>query len=168
MLIVREGRVLIIDEADKAPLEVVSILKGLVEDGEMLLSDGRRIVPPNVVSNSYSHDNSNASQLSNGCSCKQTWLSISWKWFFFCLWRLFQLVSAVFVSNLDLFLCSHPIDNPDEQSEMFLLKQYAPSVPDDTLKNLTGMFIHNFFEWNLKLDSSSLQRLEEVSRWRPS
>jgi MoxR-like ATPase len=34
------GRVLVIDEADKAPLEVVSILKGLVEDGRMALSDG--------------------------------------------------------------------------------------------------------------------------------
>lgn len=41
---VREGRTLVVDEADKAPLEVVIILKGLVEDGEMLLSDGRRIV----------------------------------------------------------------------------------------------------------------------------
>jgi hypothetical protein len=41
---VENGRVLVIDEADKAPLEVVSILKGLVEDGEMSLSDGRRIV----------------------------------------------------------------------------------------------------------------------------
>lgn len=31
---VRHGRVLVIDEADKAPLEVVCILKSLVEDGE--------------------------------------------------------------------------------------------------------------------------------------
>ena len=31
---VRHGRVLVIDEADKAPLEVVCILKSLAEDGE--------------------------------------------------------------------------------------------------------------------------------------
>jgi hypothetical protein len=31
-----------IDEADKAPLEVVAILKGLIEDGQLLLADGRR------------------------------------------------------------------------------------------------------------------------------
>lgn len=31
------GRVLVLDEADKAPLEVVAVLKGLVEDGEMLV-----------------------------------------------------------------------------------------------------------------------------------
>lgn len=38
------GRVLVIDEADKAPLEVVAVLKGLVQDGEMDLADGRKIV----------------------------------------------------------------------------------------------------------------------------
>jgi hypothetical protein len=34
----------VVDEADKAPLHVTSILKTLVESGEMMLSDGRRIV----------------------------------------------------------------------------------------------------------------------------
>jgi von Willebrand factor A domain-containing protein 8 len=38
------GRALVIDEADKAPLEVVAVLKSLVEDGELLLADGRRIL----------------------------------------------------------------------------------------------------------------------------
>lgn len=41
---VTEGRALVIDEADKAPLEVVAVLKSLVEDGELLLADGRRIL----------------------------------------------------------------------------------------------------------------------------
>jgi MoxR-like ATPase len=40
---VTEGRALVIDEADKAPVEVISVLKGLVEDGELALADGRRI-----------------------------------------------------------------------------------------------------------------------------
>jgi hypothetical protein len=38
------GRVLVVDEADKAPLEVVVLLKALLEDGEVLLADGRRIL----------------------------------------------------------------------------------------------------------------------------
>ena len=41
---VRFGRVLVVDEADKAPLEVVCVLKALVEDGELALGDGRRLV----------------------------------------------------------------------------------------------------------------------------
>jgi len=41
---VTEGRALVIDEADKAPLEVVAVLKSLIEDGQLLLADGRRIL----------------------------------------------------------------------------------------------------------------------------
>jgi len=41
---VKQGLVLVIDEADKAPTNVTCILKTLVESGEMHLSDGRRIV----------------------------------------------------------------------------------------------------------------------------
>ena len=39
------GRVLVLDEADKAPLEVVCVLRSLIEEGRMLLADGRRVVP---------------------------------------------------------------------------------------------------------------------------
>ena len=38
------GRVLLVDEFDKAPTEVVVVLKALLEDGEILLADGRRFV----------------------------------------------------------------------------------------------------------------------------
>jgi von Willebrand factor A domain-containing protein 8 len=41
---VQHGRALVVDEADKAPSEVVAVLKSLVEDGQMLLADGRRIL----------------------------------------------------------------------------------------------------------------------------
>ena len=41
---VKYGRCLVVDEADKAPLEVVCVLKALSEDGELGLSDGRSIV----------------------------------------------------------------------------------------------------------------------------
>lgn len=41
---VRLGHVLVVDEIDKASVEVVQILKGLVDDKEMFLSDGRRIL----------------------------------------------------------------------------------------------------------------------------
>lgn len=37
------GRVIIIDEADKAPEHVVAIFRSLAGQGEMSLSDGRRI-----------------------------------------------------------------------------------------------------------------------------
>lgn len=40
----KHGHILVIDEADKAPTNVTCILKTLVESGEMILADGRRIV----------------------------------------------------------------------------------------------------------------------------
>ena len=38
------GRVLVVDEFDKAPAEVVIVLKSLLEDGEIVLADGRKFV----------------------------------------------------------------------------------------------------------------------------
>ena len=37
----KEGRILVLDEADKAQVEVVALLKGLIEDGQLSLPDGR-------------------------------------------------------------------------------------------------------------------------------
>lgn len=45
---VKLGHVLVVDEADKAPTHVTCILKTFVENGEMFLSDGRKIYPSNV------------------------------------------------------------------------------------------------------------------------
>ena len=41
---VKNGHILVVDEADKAPTHVTCILKTLVESGEMHLADGRYIV----------------------------------------------------------------------------------------------------------------------------
>ena len=42
------GYILVVDEADKAPTHVTAVLKTLVEDGEMLLTDGRRLIAGDV------------------------------------------------------------------------------------------------------------------------
>ena len=42
---IKFGRVIIIDEADKAPEHVVAIFRSLAGQGEMTLSDGRRVRP---------------------------------------------------------------------------------------------------------------------------
>merc|ERR1719150_3136912 len=51
---VKSGHILVVDEADKAPTHVTCILKTLVESGEMILSDGRRIVPPSSSADNLS------------------------------------------------------------------------------------------------------------------
>ena len=39
----------------------------------------------------------------------------------------------------DLFSC-HAIDNPSMESELSMLRQYGPSVPEDTLRRLVKSF----------------------------
>lgn len=105
------GRVLVLDEVDKAPLEVVCILKGLVEDGEMQLADGRRIVS------------------GSGGSAARTRDDIEIHADF----RLIVLANRpgypflgndFFRETGDIFSC-HVIDNPDRDSELALLRAYS-------------------------------------------
>jgi MoxR-like ATPase len=130
---VREGRVLVVDEADKAPLEVVIVLKGLVEDGEMLLSDGRRImkfvdndretlqqrrlIEPNVIP---MHPDFKMIVLANRPG--------------------FPFLGNNFFRECGDCFSSHIVDNPDKESEIKLLQQYGPDVDRNTIEKLVSLF----------------------------
>jgi energy-coupling factor transporter ATP-binding protein EcfA2 len=107
---VKEGHVLVVDEADKAPTHVTCILKTLVESGEMHLGDGRRIVPHNSVFKSspeliVTHPDFRMIVLANRPG--------------------FPFLGNDFFGALgDIFSC-HAIDNPDMESEMEMLKKYV-------------------------------------------
>jgi len=118
---VMEGRSLVIDEADKAPLDVVCVLKSLVEDGELLLADGRRI-------------------LRDGCG--EGIIPIHPD---FTVWVLANRPGWPFHGN-DFFkevgdcFSSHVIPNPDRASEVDLLRKYAPTVETSTLQKIAASF----------------------------
>uniref|UniRef100_A0A182JSU2 von Willebrand factor A domain-containing protein 8 n=1 Tax=Anopheles christyi TaxID=43041 RepID=A0A182JSU2_9DIPT len=122
---VRYGHVLVVDEADKAPVHVTCILKTLVENGEMLLSDGRKICPPSAKGTSAegflpTHPDFRMIVLANRPG--------------------FPFLGNDFFAALgDLFAC-HAVDNPLPESEMFLLQQYGPSVPVATIRRLVDAF----------------------------
>ncbi|ETW00905.1 hypothetical protein, variant 1 [Aphanomyces invadans] len=124
---VKFGRTLVVDEADKAPLEVVCVLKGLIEDGEMLLGDGRRIVDPTEVPVDSANDNVIVMHPR------------------FRMWVLanrpgYPFLGNNFFSEVGDIFATHVIDNPDPASELTLLQAYAPSVPQDVLKRLCAAF----------------------------
>lgn len=123
----REGHVLVIDEADKASLEVVCVLKALV-DGEMTLSDGRRIVDLNRYP---SLDSSSSQVIPLHPQFRMIVLANRPGWPF--------LGNDFYSECGDLFSC-FAIDNPDLESEIQLLKFYGPNVPDSTLKKLALAF----------------------------
>ena len=117
----RDGCALVIDEADKAPIEVISVLKGLIEDGELMLADGRRI---------------SRHQKGEGIIAMHP---------NFTLWVLANRPGFPFLGN-DFFggvgdvFATSIIPNPDFQSEMSLLKSYAPNVNDKLLRRIAGSF----------------------------
>uniref|UniRef100_A0A915CPU8 VWFA domain-containing protein n=1 Tax=Ditylenchus dipsaci TaxID=166011 RepID=A0A915CPU8_9BILA len=122
---VRNGLVLVVDEADKAPLHVVAILKSLLDTGVLHLADGRKIVPS--VTNATNSDNTIEMHKD------------------FRMLMLANRPGFPFLGN-DLFgllgdlFSVHTVDNPARDSEIVMLKQYAPDVPHKTLDMLVSVF----------------------------
>lgn len=109
---VKEGLVLVVDEADKAPLHVIAILKSLLDSGYLYLSDGRRIQPQG------------AQLLPDGKSIE-----------IHPDFRIIMLANRPgfpFLGN-DLFgvlgdlFAIHVVHNPDRDSEITMLRKYGPS-----------------------------------------
>lgn len=134
------GRILVVDEFDKAPAEVVCVLKGLLEDGEMLLPDGRRFVSirspmyESVVSSTV-----NQVEIGGGGYDGLQGRSLIQVAPGFQLVALANRPGFPFLGNDffaemgDAFAC-HVVANPDVQSELALLSAYAPNVPQVPLR----------------------------------
>ncbi|XP_044221449.1 von Willebrand factor A domain-containing protein 8 [Thunnus albacares] len=122
---VKMGHILVIDEADKAPTNVTCILKTLVESGEMILADGRRIISDPLEAKGRTntivmHPDFRMLVLANRPG--------------------FPFLGNDFFGALgDIFSC-HAVDNPKPQAELAMLKQYGPDVPDATLQKLVAAF----------------------------
>ncbi|GBM19809.1 von Willebrand factor A domain-containing protein 8 [Araneus ventricosus] len=122
---VQYGRVLVVDEADKAPTHVTSILKALVVSGEMHLSDGRCIVHH---TEEKSNDNS------------QVVMHPDFRMIVLANRPGFPFLGNDFFAVLgDIFSC-HAVDNPSLDSEVAMLRHYGPHVPEDSLKKLARLF----------------------------
>ncbi|KAI9354986.1 AAA domain-containing protein [Pilaira anomala] len=122
---VRDGTILVVDEADKAPTYVTAVLKSLVEDGQMVLGDGRRII-------------SKESDIQEG----QNYIMVHPNFRMLVLANRpgYPFLGNDFYREIgDVFSC-HAVDNPDMNSEMFLLRKYGPEVSEDLLVKLSSAF----------------------------
>lgn len=122
----KNGYALVIDEIDKAPINVTCILKSLVETGEMWLSDGRKIVP------SDSNVDENDSNIIKTHPGFKIIVLANRPGFPF-------LGNDFFASMGHLFSC-FAIDNPEIESEIALLKRYGPNVDEKLIKKLVKAF----------------------------
>nr|XP_005585792.1 PREDICTED: von Willebrand factor A domain-containing protein 8 isoform X1 [Macaca fascicularis] len=122
---VKLGHILVVDEADKAPTNVTCILKTLVENGEMILADGRRIIANSANVNGREnvvviHPDFRMIVLANRPG--------------------FPFLGNDFFGTLgDIFSC-HAVDNPKPHSELEMLRQYGPNVPEPILQKLVAAF----------------------------
>lgn len=124
---VKTGKCLIIDEIDKAETEVVSVLRGLIEDKEMTLSNGEKIVHPSLMSEN---------------EFDESITPIHPDFFVICLGNRpgFPFLGNAFVNEIGDIFSIHVIDNPDINSEIELLRSYAPNVSEDILRKLCLLF----------------------------
>uniref|UniRef100_A0A8R1DMQ4 ATPase dynein-related AAA domain-containing protein n=1 Tax=Caenorhabditis japonica TaxID=281687 RepID=A0A8R1DMQ4_CAEJA len=124
----RNGQILVIDEADKAPLHVIAILKSLLDTGSLVLGDGRTLRPASSFTDADKkndrlvpiHPNFRIIMLANRPG------------FPFLGNNLFAVLG-------DLFAI-HMIDHPGRESELAMIKKYGPTVPDKTLNTLLTIF----------------------------
>lgn len=125
---VRNGHVLVVDEADKAPTHVTCILKTFVENGEMNLCDGRKILP-------HSSQGENTTESAN-----EIRMHPDFRMIVLANRPGFPFLGNDFFASLgDLFSC-HSVDNPTIESETYLLQQYGPDVDPKLLQKLVVAF----------------------------
>lgn len=118
---IKYGRVIIIDEADKAPEHVVAIFRSLASQKEMTLSDGRRIRPVKERDGDIVvHTDFKLVLLANRPG--------------------YPFLGNHFLQVLGENFSAHSVSNPDEQSERRLLAQLAPELSEDLLKRLVAAF----------------------------
>jgi hypothetical protein len=122
-----------VDEADKAPLEVVALLKQLVEDGSVLLGNGQRL--------SRVHPATPAADAVN-VTKDDGLIAIHPD---FAVWVLANPAGFPFLGNDMFSQCGDVfrtvvVSNPDRASEVQILMEYAPNVPLTTLSRLAAAF----------------------------
>ena len=124
---VQKGYVLVIDEADKAPTHVTAILKGLAEDREMLLADGRRIKGGNAMKDDGDrriirmHQNFRIIMLANRPG--------------------FPFLGNDFYKIIGSAFCAFAVDNADADSELEMLRKYGRNVPEKVLQQLVQFVV---------------------------
>ncbi|KAF4613211.1 hypothetical protein D9613_011059 [Agrocybe pediades] len=118
---IKFGRVIIIDEADKAPEHVVAIFRSLAGQGEMSLSDGRRVRPAlEREGDIVVHPNFRLILLANRPG--------------------YPFLGNHFLQVLGENFSCHSVSNPDQESERNLIGQLAPELGKDLVLRLVAVF----------------------------
>ncbi|KAJ3013283.1 hypothetical protein NUW54_g1635 [Trametes sanguinea] len=118
---IKLGRVIIIDEADKAAEHVVAIFRSLAGHGQLTLADGRRVRETKEREDDIVvHPNFRLILLANRPG--------------------YPFLGNHFLQVLGDNFCCHAVTNPDMASERKLLSQLAPQLSQDLILRLVAAF----------------------------
>ncbi|KAH9924969.1 AAA domain-containing protein [Epithele typhae] len=118
---IQMGRVIVIDEADKAAEHVVAIFRSLAGHGQLTLADGRRVRQIKEREGDIAvHPNFRLILLANRPG--------------------YPFLGNHFLQVLGDNFCCHAVTNPDMASERRLLSQLAPQLSEDTILRLVAAF----------------------------
>ncbi|KAJ3232217.1 hypothetical protein HDU78_007239 [Chytriomyces hyalinus] len=124
---VKEGRVVMIDEADKAPVMISACLKSLAESGEMGLVDGRKIRRRRADQAGLQDD-------------RIIWMHPDFRMIILANRPGYPFMGNEFFSTIGEAFSCHPIENPDAASEIELIRQAAPTVDIALINKLVAVF----------------------------
>lgn len=124
---VKMGRVLVVDEADKAPVYITAVLKSLAENGEMNLTDGRKIRPAGAESVGPGHE-------------RDITVHPDFRLILLANRPGYPFLGNDFYSQIGDVFATHAVDNPDPESELELISQAAPGILKGRLKRLVAVF----------------------------
>ncbi|GAA5999420.1 hypothetical protein JCM5350_001970, partial [Sporobolomyces pararoseus] len=121
---IRKGRVIFIDEVDKASPNVVAALSSLASRGELTLPNGTNVRPPSFPflrdGDIVVHPDFRMILAANRPG--------------------YPFLGNNFISQLGDHFSSFPVPNPDFDSEFAVLSSLAPELPVETLQALTHAF----------------------------
>jgi len=138
------GRIMVVDEADKAPEHVVAVLRSLAGEGEMTLSDGRRVRRKPIGGEDggdvYVHPDFRLVLLANRPGYRESRVYLIARLVCFNGMYITAFLGNHFLQVLGENFSAHSVTNPDALSERTLLEQMAPEVD----KVLIGKLVRAF------------------------
>lgn len=149
---VQQGHCLVVDEIDKAPVEVVQVLKGLIEDREMRLGDGRQIYDPALKGDLRRRegDTSDATPAAGGA--QRIAIHPDFRIIVLANPPGFPFHGNDFFRECGDLFAAYVMGNPDAESQLRVLTAYAPTLPLVLLERLVAVFIElqgSFTQGNL-------------------
>jgi len=131
--------VLVVDEADKAPLEAVCVLKALAEDGELTLGDGRRLLSATRAAElgmTTTDEGTNDEAGRGGVII----MSPSFRLVVLANPPGWPFQGNDFFRECGDVFAAHAVANPDATSQAQLLRKVAPRLTPDELATLLSLF----------------------------